>query len=329
VSSPEALLRALADGAAHSGERLAARFGVTRAAVWKQMAKLEAYGLDFDAVRGRGYRLRRPIDFLDPVRIEAALGAERARVGRLEVFLELDSTNRHLLAQPMPAPGTMHVALAEFQHAGRGRQGRSWNAPLGGGLCVSVAWQFAETPPALSALSLAIGVAVRRALAALTGLEVGLKWPNDLVFDGRKLGGILVELSAEQHGACRVVAGLGLNVSIPSEQLAALSDWERGAVDLVTALGDGVPSRSELAGTLIASLAALFEGYPRSGFEPYAAEWGAAHVLAGQAVRLVEPAGESHGVVRGIEADGALVLETGGGRLRRVVAGDVTLRRAP
>lgn len=326
---PDALLRALADGAAHSGERLAERFGVTRAAVWKQMAKLEAYGLTVDAVPGRGYRLRRPIDFLDVAGIESALGAACARVGRLELFLELDSTNRHLLGQPAPAPGTMHAALAEFQHAGRGRQGRSWKAPLGGGLCLSVAWQFAETPPGLSALSLAIGVTVRRVLKGLTNLAIGLKWPNDLVFDDRKLGGILVEISAEQHGACRVVAGLGLNVSIPPEQLAALSDWEHGAVDLDTALGGSMPGRSELAGSLMAALAALFEAYPHSGFEPYAGEWRQAHVLADRPVRLVEPAGESFGVVRGIEADGALLLETRGGGLRRVVAGDVSLRRAP
>ena len=328
MSAERALLRALADGAPHSGEALARRFSVTRAAIWKQISKLEAYGVAIEATPGRGYRLRRPIDFLDEGRIVAELDPQsRAAIASLEVFAELDSTNRHLLGRPAPPPGKLDVALAEFQHAGRGRLGRTWSAPLGGGLCLSVGWQFDESPPALSALSLALGVVARRAIHALASVEVGLKWPNDLVFEGRKLGGVLIEISAEAQGACRVVAGIGLNVSIPSEQLVTLSDWPGGAVDLSSIAGGALPGRSELAARLVSEIAALVATYPRTGFSAYASEWEGAHVLADAPVRLVEPGGESFGIVRGIEADGALVVESDAGSRRRVVAGDVTLRR--
>ncbi len=138
------------------------------------------------------------------------------------------------------------MCLAEFQHAGRGRRGRRWIAPLGGGLCLSVGWQFADTPPELSALTLAVGVVARRALAAVAGVDVGLKWPNDLVLDARKLGGILLELTAEAQGGCYVVAGIGINVSLPPESLRTLSDWPRGAIDLATATS-GAPPRARRA----------------------------------------------------------------------------------
>lgn len=329
MSAEHALLRVLADGAPHSGEVLAQRFGVTRAAIWKQISKLEAYGLTVEATPGRGYRLNRPIDFLSEERIAAALDpGTRDAVAALEVHAELDSTNRHLLRRPAPPPGRLDVALAEFQHAGRGRLGRSWSAPLGGGLCLSVGWQFAESPQDLSALSLAIGVAARRAIAAVAPVEIGLKWPNDLVFDERKLGGVLVELSAEAQGACRVVAGLGINVSIPGEQLVGLSDWPRGAIDLDSITNGAVPGRSELAARLISSIGALAAEYPRTGFAAYAAEWQRAHVLTDAPVRVIESSGERFGIVRGIAADGALVVESDEGERRRVVAGDVTVRRS-
>ena len=163
--TPERLLVALADGGAHSGEDLARAFGVTRAAVWKQIAKLADWGLAVDAVPGVGYRLRRPIDLLDADVLRAALPPRvAAGLATLEVFTELGSTNRQLLRTP-PPPGMLNVCIAEYQTAGRGRRGRRWSAPLGAGLTLSVGWQFADTPPELSALTLAVGVVARRVLA--------------------------------------------------------------------------------------------------------------------------------------------------------------------
>jgi BirA family biotin operon repressor/biotin-[acetyl-CoA-carboxylase] ligase len=230
-----------------------------------------------------------------------------------------------LLAAP-PAAAKLDVCIAEFQSAGRGRRGRRWIAPLGSGIALSVGWQFAAVPTEPSALTLAVGVAVRRALARTAGLSIALKWPNDLVFDERKLGGILLELKAEAHGGAHVVAGVGLNVALPESLLPSLSDWPRGAIDLKTALGAEPPPRVVLAAALLNELATLFAEYPTKGFAAYRTEWRSADFLRGRPVRLDEPAGRLFGTALGIDADGALILETVAGERRRVVAGDVSVR---
>lgn len=321
-------MRELADGRCHSGEALAQRFGVTRAAVWKQVAKLEQWGLGVEAVPGTGYRLDRPLDLVDA---DAVLGAvcRPEMIERLDVLTEVDSTNRRLLEARRPKPGAMTVCIAEHQRAGRGRRGRSWSAPLAAGLCLSAGWQFAETPPDLSALTLAIGVAARRALERLCGVAVALKWPNDLVWDDRKLGGILVELAAEAHGRCYAVAGIGINVSMPKALLAELSDWPRGAVDLDQASGGAPPRRALLAAALLDGLAELFSGYAASGFAPYRHAFARADHLDGRPIAVDDAAGRLTGTARGIDADGALLVETADGARRRVVSGDVTIRTLP
>jgi BirA family biotin operon repressor/biotin-[acetyl-CoA-carboxylase] ligase len=241
------------------------------------------------------------------------------------VFTELGSTNRHLLAVPPPA-GELNVCVAEYQTDGRGRRGRHWSAPLGAGVCLSVGWQFADAPAELGALTLAVGVVVRRALQRVAGLEIALKWPNDLVWDERKLGGILLELAAEAQGGSHVVAGIGINVALPPEVLPTLSDWPRGAVDLATALPQGPPPRVALVAALVNGLAQLLAEYPATGFGAYRSAWRAADYLRGRAVRLDEAAGPVTGTALGIDADGALLIETAAGARRRIVAGDVSVR---
>jgi len=324
----ERLLHALADGRMHSGEELARAFGVTRAAVWKQVGKLADWGLAVEAAPGAGYRLPRRLDLLDAQRLHATLEpAVAAKLAKLEVFTELDSTNERLLVEPPPV-GKLDVCIAEFQTAGRGRRGRRWRAPLGSGIFLSIGCQLAGMPAQPAALTLAVGVAVRRVLARVARLTIELKWPNDLVFDERKLGGILLELRAEAHGSAHIVAGVGINVALPAELLPSLSDWPRGAVDLATALGKEPPPRVVLAGALVNELAALLADYPALGFEPYRSEWRAADFLRGRAVRLDDPMGCRGGTALGIDADGALLVETEAGERRRVVAGDVSIRSA-
>jgi BirA family transcriptional regulator, biotin operon repressor / biotin---[acetyl-CoA-carboxylase] ligase len=325
----DALLRALADGEPHSGAKLARELGVSRAAIWRAMRKLAHWGLDVSAVPGVGYRLARPIDLLDARSLRRALAPRTARrLARLEVSTELDSTNRRLLESAPPPSGGLAVCIAEFQTAGRGRRGRRWLAPLGAGLCISAGWQFARAPRDLSALTLAVGVVARRALADTTGLDVALKWPNDLVHDERKLGGILLELAAEAQGCCYVVAGIGINVALPPKSLSVLSDWPRGAIDLATAMRGVPPSRALIAARLIDGLADLFASFAATGFAPYRSEWRDADYLLGRRVKLDDPAAPASGTARGIDGDGALLIETAGGARRRVISGDVSVRSA-
>jgi BirA family biotin operon repressor/biotin-[acetyl-CoA-carboxylase] ligase len=328
--NPEALLRRIADGAAHSGQVLAGEFGVTRAAIWKQIDKLREWDLQVHAAAGNGYRLDRPVDLLDAAALRTQLRpGVGLDIGSIEVFTALASTNRYLLERGPPPPGRLDACLAEFQSAGRGRRGRVWSAPLGGCLCLSVSWTFAETPPDLSALSLAVGAAARRVLRQLTGIEAQLKWPNDLVWEAHKLGGILVELSAEAHGGCHLVAGLGINVDIAPDRLASLSDWPAGAVDLRTATAGQPPARTALAARLIEAFAALAADYALHGFAPFRDEWLAADYLLGRQVYLEDAAGQASGRACGIDADGALLVEVAPGRRRRIISGDVRVRAMP
>jgi BirA family biotin operon repressor/biotin-[acetyl-CoA-carboxylase] ligase len=326
----EALLRKLADAGFHSGEALACDLGVTRAAVWKRMQQIRDWGLEVEAVPRRGYRLALRLDLIDVValgaRLEASLGS---RLGRLEVFTELESTNRHLLEGAPPDPGRLDVCVAEYQSAGRGRRGRVWRAPLGACLCLSVGAGFAETPPDLAALTLAVGALVRGVLVDLTGARVMLKWPNDLVVGDAKLGGILVELAAEAHGGCHVVIGIGINVELSAALCRELCAWPAGAVDLTSVVEKRLPSRTELTGALVERLATLVDGYPRTGFAPYRGQWRSADYLRDRAVSIQATTYAERGTARGIADDGALLLELEpDGELKRVISGDVSVRNA-
>lgn len=254
------------------------------------------------------------------------------RIERLEVFAALDSTNRYLLDAPAPAAGRLYIALADHQQAGRGRRGRRWTVPPGAGLCLSAALRPARPARDLAALPLAAGVAARCAIAAASGVEVGLKWPNDLVFRGRKLGGILVERAPAP--AAHVVIGVGINVAVPADTLATLSDWPGGATDLAAATNGRPPARRVLAAALIAELAALAQTFDRAGFAEYRAPFAAADVLRDREVRVLaetaaaarDEAGSTNGVARGVDRDGALIVELADGSRRRVLAGDVSIR---
>jgi len=328
VSRRRDVLRLLADGAEHSGEALAAALGVSRAAIWKQVQQLEQWGIAVEASAGRGYRLARPMDLLDECQLRAALPqVVRDRLRTLTVADELVSTNETLLAAPPLAPGRMDACLAEFQSQGRGRRGRSWIAPYGAGLCLSLSWSFRDTPPQLSALSLAVGVGVLRALDSLGIAGVRLKWPNDLLYDLRKLGGVLIELRAEAGGPAYVVIGLGLNVALPPEARVAI-----GAAGLPVASLDELcpaclPSRSLLAAAVIGQLERVLAEFELAGFAPFAAEWRAADALAARPARVESGDTRLEGLACGIDLDGALLLEVDG-TLRRIVAGDVSLRPA-
>ena len=321
-----ALLGVLADGAWHSEEALAGRVDAERARVREQAEKLSRLGLDIESRPGRGIRLSRPLELLSGARIRSEVNASvAARMGRLEVFLELDSTNAHLLGAPAPAAGRLTAVLAEFQHAGRGRRGRIWNMPLGSGIALSVGWTFPETPGDLAALSLAAGVTTRRVIQALCGCAPALKWPNDLIWEHRKLAGILVESAARPQGACHVVVGLGLNVSLDSERLDAVGDQPGAAVDLERMTGIRAPWRSELAARLIEGYCKMFRTFQSSGFKKFHAAFVEADYLRRRRVVVTDGPSRVSGTVMTVDRSGALILDTETG-MRRIVAGDVNLK---
>src|SRR5512135_1301182 len=209
-----ALLRRLADGEYHSGEMLAGHFGVTRATVCNALREADALGLTLYSVRGRGYRLARPLQWLDRELIRAGLGAARDAL-RIELLDHATSSNAVLLQRAGGGAASGTVLAVEWQSAGRGRLGRAWHAALGDALTFSLLWRFKSGLAALSGLSLAVGVAAMRALEELGVQGAGLKWPNDVIVDGGKLAGILIEAQGDMLGPSAVVIGIGLNLSVP------------------------------------------------------------------------------------------------------------------
>jgi BirA family biotin operon repressor/biotin-[acetyl-CoA-carboxylase] ligase len=325
----EALLALLADGALHSGAGLAPRLGVSDTAVSDLVGELRQHGVAVESVPRSGYRLAQPVELLDAGRIRAALDARGWRLAdRLQVLFETGSTNAFLHDAPAPPPAQPRVVFAELQHAGRGRRGRSWLAPFGSGLTFSIAWTFADTPPGLPALGLAIGVGIAESLRTLGVAEAQVKWPNDLVWRGHKLGGLLLQLRSEAAGPSSVVAGLGLNLALPAGAREAFAaPGAQPVADLREALGRPLPSRNDLAATLAAAMLATCDDFAHRGYAPFAARWTALDSLAGARVRIAQVDGDVEGESRGTDADGALLLQVDG-RLQRFYSGDVSLRPA-
>ena len=263
---------------------------------------------------------------LDRDRILAELSdVARAELSRLEVYPTLDSTNAYLLAGAGAGWPGGAVCLAEQQTAGRGRQGRSWLTPFGAGLALSLLWRFQTPPEALSGLSLATGIAVARALRNSAVSEVGLKWPNDVRWRERKLGGILLE-SGGVPGMFHVVAGIGLNVALSPQDAAPIDQpW----VDLQEILGAAPVARNRLAAELIGELIAVYLRFQKEGFPGFAEEWARFDRVRGRRVRLQLPNATVAGIARGVDATGALLLETEGGRISSYLGGEISLRVEP
>lgn len=317
------LLDALRTGPV-SGDALARRFGVTRAAVWKRVQALRDGGIGVQATPGRGYTLLRPLDLLDPAAIRGALApATRTALDGLDVAWSVDSTNAALLRAEAPARG-VRVLLAERQTAGRGRRGRQWASPLAANLYLSCSRRFEGGLARLGGLSLAAGVAVAEALHALGAGAVGLKWPNDIVVAGRKLGGLLVEGSGEPAGAARAVVGLGLNVHMPAGAAATIDQpW----TDLSRVL-PVVPARDAIVAALLDRLLPAFDLFDAQGLAPFVARYDAFDALRGQPI-WVHGGDGSRIAARalGIAADGALRIASDGVE-RHVHAGETSVRSA-
>ncbi|MGH8130078.1 MAG: biotin--[acetyl-CoA-carboxylase] ligase, partial [Steroidobacteraceae bacterium] len=269
-------------------------------------------------------RLAAPLDLLDAARIRALLPQESAdRLRNLEVHESLDSTNDRLLAVEDLPPGRFDACLAEFQNAGRGRRGRRWIAPFAAGLCLSVNWSYRDAPATQGALSLAAGVAVLRALRRLGFTELSLKWPNDIVHRDGKLGGILIDLRGEAAGPAYFVVGVGINVRLPQAARDTLRAEGVDAIDLVS-LGTA-PARDPVASALINELALALEEFGARGMAAFANEWEAADALVGRPVRVLQGNQALDGLARGVDTDGALLLDVDGGR-HRILSGEVSIR---
>lgn len=317
------VLRLLADGEFHSGAALARILGVTRGTIWNAVRALDRAGVEVFRVRGRGYRLAQPVSLLDAHAIAHHAGDDAARFA-IEVVDVTESTNTLLMQRAAAGAPGGSVVVAECQRGGRGRLGRSWHADIGGALTFSVLWRFTQGAAALAGLSLAAGVALVRALSRTGAAGVQLKWPNDMLWRGRKLAGMLIEMQGDALGPSAVVIGIGINVRLSD---ATRRRIDQPAADLETACGHTL-ERSALLGTILAELACVLDAFSKDGFAPLREEWQRHHAHQDRRVLVRLPGGRSdEGIARGVGDDGALLFETGNA-VRRLHSAEVSVREA-
>jgi BirA family biotin operon repressor/biotin-[acetyl-CoA-carboxylase] ligase len=306
--SVQALLQILADGKYHSGADLGQQFEVSRAAIWKNIQKIEqSYGLTVFAVKGKGYRLQQPLNLLDKEIIKNHLSEKtRKQLNQFEIFFDIDSTNHYLNTKSLEAAPSAYVVMAEQQSNGQGRRGRTWFSPFACNLYLSLLWRFQFGPAQLGCLSLFIAVAIVRVLNKLGVNDVGVKWPNDIYWQNKKLAGILLEMRGEATGPSAVVIGIGLNLNqaIKMNKTDLTKAIDQPWVDLETIIGEKI-DRNYFSALVINSLFDVLNVVPEKQ-EDLLQEWQNMDVLKGEEIEVHFPDKVIQGKALGINQDGAL-----------------------
>lgn len=325
-SSQKKIIHLLSDGQFHSGTELAAEIGISRSAICKQLNNLSALGLEFSAISGKGYRLEGALQLLSEEEIKESLSlSTKALISEFEIHDCIDSTNNYLVEKSHKSHNNGLVCFAEYQTAGKGRRGRDWVSPFGNNLYLSVLWRFQSGPASISGLSLAVGVAVIQALNECGIENVGLKWPNDIFWQGKKLAGILIEVSGESGGPCSAVIGLGINLYVPAEKAKSITqDW----VDLTTILSKNTAYiRNKLAALLLNKLMPTIANFEQETFSESLSEWRKHDCMKDKKVNLYMGSRVFTGTVEGVDNNGFLLLKDEEGGIKTFASGEVSFSR--
>ena len=311
------LLSILADNTFHSGETLGATLGISRAAISNHIKVLSSLGLDIFSVTGKGYCLSQPLTLLNLEMVKEQL--DSTQTAEIEILNVIGSTNQYLKDKSMSLKNG-HSCLAEAQTAGRGRHGRKWVSPYAASLYLSMHWSFAGGYSVLGGLSLAVGVAIVNALNQCGVQGIQLKWPNDIYAQGKKLAGVLIEVEGQISSGCQAIIGIGLNVALPKNVEEIGQPW----TDLSN-LSEPLINRNLLAGTLINELTKSLSVFENNGLEPFITKWRALDIYANQKVKLIVGQQTIAGISRGIDASGAILLETEQG-IKAYHGGEISVR---
>lgn len=305
-----------------SGEEMSRRLSISRTAVWKQIVKLREQGYEFESAPRRGYRLVRQPDRLSQPSLLQALSGNQSLGKRIKLLTSVSSTQeeaRHLAEEGAPH-GTL--VLAEEQTAGRGRQGRQWYSPPGKGIWMSLLLRPDRQPVSIAPqLTLLTAVAVCRAVRKF-GVDAGIKWPNDILVDGRKLCGILVESVAEDELIRYAIAGIGIDVNLQREDIP--QELLPKVTSVQIASGRRI-ERTELIGAVLMEMEQLYQLYTEKGFAPIAHLWEALSVTLGRQITVLTPDGEVTGKAIALEENGTLILQENSGNTCTIFSGEVQL----
>ena len=315
----QTLITILADGNYHSGESLGEALGVSRAAAWKQIKKLTAVGIEVESVKGRGYRVIGGIDTISQFDVAGRLTVLGSLV-QYDHHECLSSTNTELLALANTEHFHCTAIGSDMQSNGRGRRGRQWLSPYAENICLSLGWQFENGAASLEGLSLAVGVVVAKTLHQCGVEAVELKWPNDVLISGRKLAGILLEMSGDPSGACSVVVGIGINVHMKRQMDDINQPWiscdEAASAPLV---------RGQLTALLLSNLEIMLTEYSEVGFKKYRNEWLSMHAYQNKQVTVTAGDTVYVGEAMGVDDAGALQVSNKVG-VRVFHGGEVSVR---
>ncbi|MFW5407061.1 bifunctional biotin--[acetyl-CoA-carboxylase] ligase/biotin operon repressor BirA [Pectobacterium brasiliense] len=316
ITVPLKLIKILSDGEFYSGELLGEMMGMSRAAINKHIQTIRDWGIDIFTVTGKGYSLPAPMQLLDEEVILKHLPE-----GGVMVLPVVDSTNQYILER-LDTLSSGDACLAEYQQSGRGRRGRQWFSPFGANLYLSLYWRLEQGPAAAVGVSLVIGIVMAEVLHKLGADGVRVKWPNDLYLKDRKLAGILVELTGKTGDAANLVIGAGINLQMREP---APDTINQGWINLQEA---GIEiNRNTLASTLISELRSALAVFELQGLEPFIPRWEKLDNYFNRPIRLIIGNREIHGIDRGIDRQGALLLEADG-LITPYIGGEISLRGA-
>ncbi|MCX8574790.1 MULTISPECIES: bifunctional biotin--[acetyl-CoA-carboxylase] ligase/biotin operon repressor BirA [unclassified Gilliamella] len=309
--NPLKLIEILADGNFHSGEELASDFGITRAGINKYIKVLREWGIELSSIQGKGYSLKIPMDLFNKSKIDQYYQAD----SRVEILPIIDSTNQYMLDK-IPDLKSGDCCIAEFQSKARGRRGRQWFSPFGTNLYFSMYWRLEQGIAAAMGLSLVVGIVVTQALRELSGQDIKVKWPNDLYLNDQKLAGILVELAGKTGDCAHVVIGIGVNLNMTNPDPNIVNQkWAN--------LGN--INRNLLVAKIAKTLRENLEKFEKNGLAFFIDDWNHLDNFIHRPVKLLIGDDVIRGVAKGINDQGALLLEQNG-KIQAYIGGEISLR---
>lgn len=309
--NPLKLIEILADGNFHSGEELASDFGITRAGINKYIKVLREWGIELSSIQGKGYSLNIPMDLFNKSKIDQYYQAD----SRVEILPIIDSTNQYMLDK-IPDLKSGDCCIAEFQSKARGRRGRQWFSPFGTNLYFSMYWRLEQGIAAAMGLSLVVGIVVTQTLRELSGQDIKVKWPNDLYLNDQKLAGILVELAGKTGDCAHAVIGIGVNLNMTNPDTNIVNQkWAN--------LGN--INRNLLVAKIAKTLRENLEKFEKNGLAFFIDDWNHLDNFIHRPVKLLIGDDVIRGIAKGINDQGALLLEQDG-KIEAYIGGEISLR---
>ena len=317
---PVELIKLLSDGDYHSGEIVGQALGVSRAAVWKKLKSLESFGIDVESVKGKGYRLIQPVTLFSAEGLDAI--SERYDLPSVMLSNVIDSTNTQLMSY-IQGGGSCHkqILLAEQQTSGRGRRGKHWVSPYASNLYFSMGWNFEQGATSLDGLSLVVGLALQKSIQTFSSISAKVKWPNDLLVDGGKLAGILLEITGDPTGLCHVVIGVGVNLNMGDSKGEIDQPWRS-----LSKLTGSIINKTEFVDCFVRQLLEYLQLFSKSGFSAFTEHWAHADALVGHNLMLTQGQNVVFGECCGVNEKGELLLKTSLG-VESYNGGEVSVRK--